>query len=70
MKTAHEIIKKIGKSRFKAELGVADRTINQYTQAGVLPSAWFEYCEYATRRKLDRKLFSFKAFTPVDKGAR
>ena len=60
MKTAHDIVKAIGKPRIRAGLGVADRTINEHTQRGVLPAAWFDFCEKATRRKLDRRLFSFK----------
>jgi hypothetical protein len=61
MKTAHDIINKIGKPRVKAGLGVADRTINQYAQEGKLPASWFDFCEKATRRKLDRSLFTFKS---------
>jgi len=60
MKTAQDIITRIGKPRVKSGLGVADRTINQYAQEGKLPAAWFDFCEKATRRKLDRSLFTFK----------
>jgi hypothetical protein len=60
MKTAQDIINRIGKPRLKAGLGVADRTINQYAQEGKLPASWFDFCEKATGKKLDRALFSFK----------
>jgi hypothetical protein len=60
MKTAIEIINKIGKPRVKAGLGVTDRTIDHHTYLGVLPASWFDFCEKATRRRLDRRLFSFK----------
>lgn len=60
MKTAHDIIRKIGKPRVKAGLGVADRTINQYTHDGKLPASWYDFCETETGQKLDRSLFTFK----------
>jgi len=60
MKTALEIIEKIGKPRVRNGLGVTDRTINDHTHAGKLPASWFDFCEKATRRRLDRRLFSFK----------
>ena len=60
MKTAHEIIQKIGKHRVRNGLGVADRTIDEHTHKGILPASWFDFCEKATRRRLDRRLFSFK----------
>ena len=60
MKTAQDIVTAIGVSRIRAGLGVKDRVIQHHVQAGVLPAAWFDFCEKATRRKLDRRLFSFK----------
>ena len=60
MKTTHEIITKIGKPRIKAGLGVSDRTIFEHIQNDILPASWFDFCEKATRRRLDRRLFSFK----------
>jgi len=60
MKTAQDIINKIGKPRIKAGLGVSDRTIFEHAHAGKLPASWFDFCEKATRRRLDRRLFSFK----------
>jgi len=60
MKTASEIIQKIGNVRIKAAMGVNDRVIRRHAQNGILPASWFDFCEKATRRRLDRRLFSFK----------
>jgi len=34
--------------------------IREYARVGKLPASWFDFCEKATRRRLDRRLFSFK----------
>lgn len=60
MKTASEIIEKIGRVRLMNGLGVDDRVIRKHAQNGILPASWFDFCEKATRRRLDRRLFSFK----------
>jgi len=60
MKTASEIIQKIGNVRIKAAMDVNDRVIRRHAQNGILPASWFDFCEKATRRRLDRRLFSFK----------
>jgi len=60
MKTASEIIQKIGNQRIKAAMAVNDRIIQRHAQNGILPASWFDFCEKATRRRLDRRLFSFK----------
>ena len=57
---AQDIVTAIGVPRIRAGLGVKDRVIQHHVHAGVLPAAWFDFCEKATRRKLDRRLFSFK----------
>ena len=60
MKTASDIINKIGQPRIRAAMDVKDRVIREYARIGILPASWFDFCEKATRRRLDRRLFSFK----------
>jgi len=60
METASDIINKIGQPRIRAAMDVKDRVIREYARVGKLPASWFDFCEKATRRRLDRRLFSFK----------
>jgi len=60
MKTAFDIIEKIGRPRIKAGLDVDDRIIREWARRGRLPASWFDFCEKATGKKLDRSIFNFK----------
>jgi len=60
MKTASDIVEKIGRPRIRGAFGVGDRVIQQYVACGKLPASWFDACEKMTRRKLPRDVFNFK----------
>lgn len=61
--TAFDIIEKIGRPRIKAGLEVDDRIIREWARRGRLPASWFDFCEKATGKKLDRSIFNFKGRT-------
>jgi hypothetical protein len=64
MKTAHDIVAKVGRDAIKDRFGVKDRVIRHHVERNLLPSEWFAaLCDMAKRKDLPRHLFTFRGMS-------
>ena len=64
MKTAHDIVAKVGRDAIKDRFGVKDRVIRHHVERNKLPAEWFAaICEMMKRKDLPRHLFTFRSMS-------